>query len=142
MKNNDQDDQNSREQASEHGGKVDIIPDGEELVQPKIPHGYRMRYLGIHRIVYPPPPLASFFFGPFRMRKQVKKLAGPIFSAGWFVQETYNINPWRATSAITLNTVAALASTAGLYLTNRMLSLVSVPHNSRLVSHHYRSRVD
>jgi hypothetical protein len=98
--------------------------DGDEL-EPKIPDGYRMIFLGVHRVIYsPPPPLSLAMFPGMDIIERAKGLAKTVPSVGWFLREIYNVSPTLSATSLVLDIIKALVPTASLYLNNRMLNLV------------------
>jgi hypothetical protein len=92
-----------------------------------VPPGYRMLYLGVHRVVHSPPPSFSSSFSIFfggAVTDRFRGLVKTIPSVAWFFREVYNVNPSLSAIDIGLELLTTLSPTAGLYINDRMLNLV------------------
>jgi hypothetical protein len=89
-----------------------------------IPEGYRAFLLGVYSVVYSPrPPLALPGVASFVRAKALVDTTAR--STAWFLREIYVVHRVRVSVMLALNTLWALIPTVLLYLTNRMLNLVS-----------------
>jgi hypothetical protein len=130
--NLDDDGEDSSEDSDEESeDDVKAETDGEEMggLEPRIPSGHRMLYLGVHRVIYsPPPPLSVFMFlgTSTGVLNRLQALAKTLPSVGWFLRAIYSVNPTLSTIKLALDFAESVVPTFKMYVTNRMLTAVSV----------------
>jgi hypothetical protein len=142
--NSDDDGEDSNEDSDEESeDDVKAETNGEDMggLEPRIPTGHRMLYLGVHRVIYsPPPPLSVFMFlgTSTGVINRLQALAKTLPSVGWFLQAIYSVNPTLSTIKLALDFVESLVPTFKMYVTNRMLTAVCV--YVRYLSNHLMHR--
>jgi hypothetical protein len=109
-------------------GKKEEVEDGghDEDIEKTCPEGYRTLVIGVHRLIYsPPPPLALAFVPRFDITGRLQSLRETTPSVLWLLREMYGLSPAKSLASLSLDLFHALQPTASMYLSNRMLNKVS-----------------
>jgi hypothetical protein len=90
--------------------------------------GMRTLILGVHRVIYVPPPAFRFRVPGNGIVDSWRNLRHALPSVEWLFRQLFILCPWACTASLGLDMLLGLQPIFNAYLTNQMMSLVSYIH--------------
>jgi hypothetical protein len=89
------------------------------------PKGYSTLILGVHRVIYsPPPPIQAVLLPGFNVFESAKGLTQHVPSVLWLYREIYYLDRISSLAIVTFDLINALTPTLSLYIDDCILKLV------------------
>jgi hypothetical protein len=111
---------------AEYSDKHDNVDETLGISLPELQDcGMRTLILGVHRVIYVPPPAFRFRVPANGIVDSWRNLRDALPSVEWLFRQLFTLCPWACTANLGLDMLLGLQPIFNAYLTNHMMSLVS-----------------